>query len=192
MVTGLVYQITDLFLYYQFFQRNYKRLNQHLSIKNILAIEQYEFRKDRSTEQAAYTLINGIIQAWNCKSQVAGIFCGRAKAFDCVNLNILIEELKCYGVNKTGIDWIKSSLHNRKQRVDINVNNVHNYSSTWELVKQGVPQGSVLGPLLFVVCINDLPRYINHFTNVVLFADDTSILITEKTVKIYTKILGSL
>ena len=109
-------------------------LNQHLSINNILATEQYGFRKDRSTEWAAYTFINGILQAWNSKSQVVGIFCDLAKAFDCVNHDILIEKLKYYGVNETGIDWIKSYLHNRKQRVDINVNNVQNYSSTWEIV----------------------------------------------------------
>jgi hypothetical protein len=114
------------------------------------------------------------------KLQVAGIFCDLAEAFDCVNHDILIEKLKYYGVNETGINWIKSYLHNRRQRVDINVDNLHNYSSTWETGKRGVPQGSVLGPLLFITYINDLPRYINQFTNVVLFADDTSILITEK------------
>jgi hypothetical protein len=54
----------------------YSRLNHHLIINNILAMEQYGFRKDRSTEHAAYTLINGILQAWNSKLQVAGIIVG--------------------------------------------------------------------------------------------------------------------
>ena len=125
----------------------YSRLNQHLSINNTLATEQYGFRKDRSTEHAAYTLTNGILQAWNSKLQVAGIFCDLAKAFDCVNHDMLIGKLKYYGVNEMGIVWIKSYLHNRRQRVDISVDNVQNYSSAWEIVKGGVPQGSVLGPL---------------------------------------------
>ena len=63
-----------------------------------------------------------------------GIFCDLAMAFNCVNHDILIEKLKYYGTNETVIDWIKSYLHNRRQRVDIKVNNVQNYSSTWEIV----------------------------------------------------------
>ena len=98
--------------------------------------QQYEFRKDRSTEQAAYSFINGILQAWNSKSQVAGIFCGLAKALDCVNRDILIEKLQYYRVSETGIDWTKSYLHNIKQTVDININNIQNYSSTWEIVNE--------------------------------------------------------
>jgi hypothetical protein len=67
----------------------HSRLNQHLNTNNILATEQYGFRKNQSTDHAAYTLVNGILQAWNSKLQVAGIFCDLAKAFDCVNHDIL-------------------------------------------------------------------------------------------------------
>jgi hypothetical protein len=158
----------------------YSRLNQHLIVNNILAAEQYGFRKGRSTDHAAYTLITGILQAWNSKLQVVGIFCDLAKAFNCMSHDILIEKLKHYGFSEPGINWIKSYLNNRRQRVDIKFTTTHNYSSTWETVKRGVPQGSVMGPLLFLVYINDLPRHINHSVNIMLFADDTSILITEK------------
>jgi hypothetical protein len=78
------------------------------------------------------------------------------------------------------------------KELDINVNNLHNYTSTWETVKRRVLQVSVLGPLLFTTYINDLPRHINQFTNVVLFADYTSILIIEKIMKTSTKRLCSL
>ena len=104
----------------------YSRLNQHLITNNILATEQFGFRKNQSTEHATYTLVNGILQAWNNKLQVAGIFCDLAKAFDSVNYDILIKKLKYYGVNEIGISWFKSYLYSRKQRVNISVNNIHN------------------------------------------------------------------
>ena len=70
----------------------YSKLNQHLIINNILATEQHGFRKDQSTEQAACTLINGILRAWNKKLLVVGFFCDLTKAFNCVNHDILIEK----------------------------------------------------------------------------------------------------
>ena len=83
--------------------------------QSILPTEQYGYRKDQST-QAPYALIDGILQAWNSKSQVAGIFYDLAKAFDSMNLNTLLEKnLKCCGVNKTHIDWIKSCLHDKTE-----------------------------------------------------------------------------
>ena len=163
------------------FERSmYSRLNQHLQANNILATEQYGFRKGLSTEQATYSLTNNILMAWNEKTYIGGIFCDLTKAFDCVDHDLLMAKLKHYGIQDVTFNWLKSYLMGRKQRVKISVNeNQTNYSS-WETVKQGVPQGSVLGPLLFTMYINDLPRCVSQDSKAILFADDTSVLVKDK------------
>ena len=158
----------------------YARLLTHIDNNNILVGEQYGFRTQSSTEKAAFSLINSILTAMNNNLRVGGIFCDLQKAFDCVNHEILLDKLEFYGIEGKFKTLIKSYLTGRYQRVTLgNLSNSTN-SSKWERINCGVPQGSILGPLFFLFYINDLPKIIKKDNKIVLFADDTSILIIDK------------
>ena len=88
--------------------------------------------------------------AWNKKFHI-GIFCDPTKAFDCVNHDVLTAKFEHYGIQESTLNWFKSYLSNRRQRTKLNINKDQIHYSTWEIVKQGVQQGSVLGLLLFII-----------------------------------------
>ena len=129
---------------------------------------------DSTTNQLVY-LYNFFAKALDEKKEVYIVFCDISKAFDRVWHDGLIYKLKRVGINGILLDWFKNYLTDRKQRVTIN-----GQSSSWGKICAGVPQGSVLGPLLFIVYINDIVENIG--SNIKLFADDTAIYIdVEKT-----------
>jgi hypothetical protein len=129
-------------------------------------------------ETASYNLINNILEALNNKVTVGGIFFDLTKAYDCVNHTILLSKLEFYGSTGSAYNVMKSYLNDRYQRVLIKNTNGKNYLSEWKEIKIGVPQGSILDPLLFLLYINDLPGSINNLSKPTLFADDTNIIIT--------------
>jgi hypothetical protein len=113
----------------------------------------------------------------NERKVVGGIFCELQKTFDCVNCNILLTKLEFYGVTGTTHKLIKSYLEGRYQKVILD-DNFPNSNSGWGEIRLGAPQGSILGPLLFPLYVNDFPKIVNDNAEVVLYTDDTSIIIT--------------
>lgn len=165
-----------------------KRMVNFLDKYDILAPEQFGFRKYRSTQLATFTLINRIINNINCKIPTSALLLDLSKAFDFVDHSMLISKLDKCGIRGSCLLWFQSYLQNRKQfaritKFDTGTNNVDKFDSELRINCSGVPQGSILGPLLFLIYVNDLPPALSH--DCVLFADDTTIIMDCKNVDTY-------
>ena len=145
----------------------YNRLYNFLTEHNILSMNQFGFRKNYSTFLALMELVDSI-----SKNIDEEIFLDLSKAFDTIDHTILLDKLCRYGIRGVTLNWFKHYLNDRKQFVSYN-----NTTSASMKVTCGVSQGSILGPLLFILYINEIANVSNIF-KINLFADDTSLFHT--------------
>lgn len=141
-------------------------LNKH----KVLHIDQFGFQAEKSTNDAIFSFLECLYLGMNEGKYSSAVFCDLAKAFDCVDHEILLRKLQVYGFRGSSLKWFQSYLSDRTQAVSLK-----GVTSSYLDVRRGVPQGSVLGPLLFLLYMNDFAT-LTIRGKITLFADDTTIL----------------
>ena len=162
----------------------YRRLYRFLEHQKVLYSLQFGFQENHSIDRALVSLTEAVRNTLDNKRLGCGIFIDLQKAFDTVNHRILLSKLEHYGVHGCALEWFRSYLPDRKQYVSVNGSNSDLLSIT-----SGVSQGSVLGPLLFLIYINDLPNASKKLI-FYLFADDTNIYNESKNLSKLLKIVN--
>nr|CAI5842028.1 unnamed protein product [Callosobruchus analis] len=150
-----------------------QRLHKYLEKYNLFSNNQFGFRKGRSTVHLISKIVSLIIDAFENREYLGLSLCDLSKAFDSISVDLLINKLERYGIRGTPLNLIKSYLSGRKQCVVVD-----DTKSDIVTLKYGVPQGSVLGPLLFLTYVNDIYQYLQPYA-CFSYADDTTLVSTD-------------
>ena len=133
---------------------------------------------------AIIKLVDKIVQATNNDEITAGLFLDLSKAFDTIKHDILLDKMAHYGIRGLVLEWFKNYLSNRKQFVDYN-----SHTSELKSISSGMPQGSILGPLGFIIYVNDIPNSVPELS-LILYADDTSAFTSHKDISELNNIMN--
>ena len=161
---SLLPSFSKIFEYVIFYQ-----LFDYMCENNLLTIEQFGFRRGHSTELAAIQLVDRLTKQMDLGNVPTNIYIDLSKAFDTLDHSILLDKLSYYGICGVENLMLRTYLSNRHQYVEYN-----DSKSQTKSISIGVPQGSILGPLLFLIYINDLPR-VSRVFSMLMYADDTTL-----------------
>ena len=153
----------------------YKRTYSFLEQTGQIFKSQYGFRNSHSYENAIQELVGEIIKGKQENMYTLAVFLDLSKAFDSLEHSVLLKKLEKYGIRGVALQWFESYLSNRKIRVKCKVSSSGKTEySAYQEIKYGAPQGSCLGPLIFLIFTNDLYHHVKH-SSTILFADDTTL-----------------
>ena len=160
----------------------YTRLYGYLESQKILYSSQYGFRSKRSCEQVITELVGNILQAKNWNDHCTSVFLDLSKAFDTLDHTILLQKLESYGIRGITLEWFRSYLKDRSLVAKITTGSNTTVRSESYKITYGAAQGSCLGPLLFIIFMNDI-HLLPVYSSIILFAVDTTIFNSHKSVK---------
>ena len=154
------------------------RLHKYLTENNLLYCKQFGFQKGHSPEHAILQLVEQINQSFEKNEFTLGVFLDLSKAFYTVDHQILFKKLEYYGIAENNLRWLENYLKGRQQFISFENNSTKKVTITC-----GVPQGSILGPLLFLLYVNNL-HHTSKVLNSIMFADDTNIFLSHSDIKL--------
>ena len=163
----------------------YNRIFKYLSENSILYEKQFGFQTSHSIEHAMLLLVNQLYQSFDENKFTLGIFIDLSKTFDTVDHKILTKKLELYGIKGCNLRCFESYLSNRKQFITYG-----DKQTNIETITCGVPQGSILGPLLFLIFVNDLHK-VTKYLDPIMFADDTNLFYSHKNITTLFQIVNS-